>query len=48
MAEAKVVRGTLGGVAVTASEETVALLGTAFEPEKKAAASKSSSSKSSK
>lgn len=45
MADAKVVRGTLGGVAVQTSEANAERLGTAFEPEK-APAKKSTSSKS--
>jgi hypothetical protein len=43
MADPKVVRGTLGGVTVTTTEETADLLGSSFEPAK--STSKSSSSK---
>ena len=38
MAEVKVVRGTLGGATVQTSERVAELLGSAFEPEKKASA----------
>jgi len=46
MADPKVVRGTLGGVAVTTTEETAALLGAAFEPEAKKAPAKKAAAKS--
>lgn len=47
MAEPKVVRGTIGGVTVTTSEENAERLGATFEPEK-TTAKKASSSKSTK
>jgi hypothetical protein len=47
MADPKVVRGTLGGVTVQASEETAEQLGASFEPEK-ATAKKAATSKTSK
>jgi hypothetical protein len=48
MADVKTVRGTLHGATVETSEENATRLGAMFEPEKKSAAKKSSSSKSEK
>jgi hypothetical protein len=47
MADAKVVRGTLGGAVIETTQETAGRLGSAFEPEK-SAPKKASSSKSEK
>ncbi len=44
----KLVRGTVAGATVETTEENAARLGAQFEPEKKAAAKKASSSKSEK
>lgn len=49
MADAKLVRGTIGGAKVQVTEEKAELLGDQFQPEAKATAKKAaSSSKSSK